>query len=118
MGSLYLAPFIGEDDALRNWLRAKTKIWEEAVVDLASTAPSFPQAAYYGLQKSLQQEWQFVQRLTKDVGSEFKPVELTLFGTFLPTLFRDDYYGDDDPRWNISCLPVTRADHTEPHFRS
>jgi hypothetical protein len=43
----------------------KPKNWEEAVADLAKVAPNFPQTAYSGLQKSLQQEWQFVQRVTK-----------------------------------------------------
>ena len=60
------------------------------MVDLVSAALNFPQAAYSGLQKSLQQEWQFAKRVTKDVGSEFKAVELALSGTFLPTLFGDD----------------------------
>jgi hypothetical protein len=55
-GSRYLGGFIGEDDALRSWLAEKTKNWEEAVADLASVAPNFPQTAYSGLQKSLQQE--------------------------------------------------------------
>ena len=107
-GSRYLGGFIGEDAALKEWLAEKTEIWEEAVVDLAAAAPNFPQAAYAGLQKSLQQEWQFVQRVTKNVGPEFEAVELALSGTFLPTLFGDDY-GDDDPRRNISCLPVKWA---------
>jgi hypothetical protein len=56
MGSHYLGGFIGEDDALHAWLHEKTKTWEEAVGDLASVAPNFPQAAYSDLQKSLEQE--------------------------------------------------------------
>ena len=79
------------------------------MVDLTSAAPIFSQAAYSGLQKSLQQEWQFVQRVTKDVGSEFRAIELSLSGTCLPTLFGNDY-GEDDPRRNISCcLPLKWA---------
>jgi hypothetical protein len=70
-GHRYLGAFIGEDDALKERLAEKTKHWEEAVVDLATVAPNFPQAAYSGLQKSLQQEWQFVQRVTKGIGPEF-----------------------------------------------
>ncbi len=56
MGNHYLCGFIGKDDALWAWLCEKTQAWEEAVADLASVAPNFPQAAYSGLQKSLQQE--------------------------------------------------------------
>jgi hypothetical protein len=61
MGNHYLGGFIGKDDALCAWLLKKSQAWEEAVADLASVAPKFPQAAYSGLQKSLQQEWQFVK---------------------------------------------------------
>ena len=80
------------------------------MVELASAAPNLPQAAYSGLQKSLQQEWQFVQRVTKDAGSEFEAVELALSGTFLLTLFGDEDYGNDGHRRNMSYLPVKWAD--------
>jgi hypothetical protein len=75
------------------------------VADLASITPEYPQTAYSGLQKSLQQEWQFVQRATKGIGSEFENVARTLSHTFLQTLFGDNYAGDD-PRYQLSCLPV------------
>ena len=52
-GSRYLGRFVSEDDALCDWLRVKTKVWEEVVANLASIAPNFPQAAYSGLQKYL-----------------------------------------------------------------
>jgi hypothetical protein len=75
-GSQYLGSFIGEDDALRSWLAEKTKSWEEAVADIAKVAPNFPQTAYSGLQKSFQQEWQFVQRVTKGIGPTVKGLDL------------------------------------------
>ena len=46
-----------------------------------------PQPAYSGLQKSLQQEWAFVQRVTPRVGDSFGPVEEALKETFVPALF-------------------------------
>jgi hypothetical protein len=108
-GHHYLGGFIGEDDALREWLRKKTKHWEEAVADLATVAPNFPQTAYAGgLQKSLQQEWQFVQRVTQGIGPKFRDVELVLAKTFLLTLFGDDYH-KVDPCRKLSCLPVKWA---------
>jgi hypothetical protein len=66
-----LGGFIGKDIALRSLLQEKTKNWEEAVAELAKVAPNFSQTAYSGLQKSLQQEWQFVQGVTKEIGPEF-----------------------------------------------
>jgi hypothetical protein len=89
-GNRYLGGFVGEDEALNEWLAEKTEFWEEAVTDLTSVAKVFPQAAYSDLQKSLQQEWQFVQRVKKGIGNEFASIEQTLARTFLPTLFGDD----------------------------
>jgi hypothetical protein len=107
-GNRYLGGFIGEDEALNKWLDEKTKFWTEAVTDLTSVTQAFPQAAYSGLQKSLQQEWQFVQRVTKGIGPEFASVEQTLAETFLPTLFGGEY-NEDDPRHALAGLPVKWA---------
>jgi hypothetical protein len=103
-----LGGFIGKDDALRSWLVEKTNSWEEAVADIAEVAPNFPQTAYSGLQKSLQQEWQLFQRVTKGVGPAFRDVEHALSKTFLPTLFGDDF-DKSDPRRKLYCLPVKWA---------
>ncbi len=69
----------------------------------------YPQSAYSGLQKSLQQEWQFVQRVVKDVGEEFEGIEKALARTFLPALFNDDYDVAADPRRQLASLPVKHA---------
>jgi hypothetical protein len=103
-----LGGFISEDIALRSWLQEKAKNWEEAVADPAEVAPNFPQTAYSGLQKALQQEWQFVQRVTKGIGSDCQDFKLVLAKTFLPTLFGDDY-NESDPHHKLSCLPVKWA---------
>jgi hypothetical protein len=77
------------------------------VTELASVAPKYPQTAYSGLQKSLQQEWQFVQRVATGIGTEFKEVERALAKTFLLALFGDSYDDDTDPRRHqFACLPV------------
>ena len=86
------------------WLWEKTKLWEEAVVDLASAAPKFLQNVCSGPQQSLQQEW----RVAKNLGPEFKAVELALSGALLPTLFGCDC-GSDGPWHDISCLPMKWA---------
>jgi hypothetical protein len=71
-------------------------------------AKNFPQSAYSGLQKSLQQEWQFVQRVKEGVGEEFTDIERAISQTFLAALFGDEY-DDDDPRRKVVCLPVKHA---------
>ena len=46
------------------------------------------QYVYAGLQKSLQQEWEFVQRVIPDIEDAFGPVETSLRDAFLPALFQ------------------------------
>jgi hypothetical protein len=72
------------------------------VTDLTSvTQEAFPQAASYSdLQKSLQQEWQFVQRVTKGIGPKFASIKQTLFG---------NDYNDEYPGHALADLPIKWA---------
>jgi hypothetical protein len=80
------------------------------VADLvASVVPNFLQTACSGLllQKSLQQEWQFVQRVTKHIGPKVADAKVALLSkTFLPTLFGDHDDKDDPQRTKMSCVMV------------
>ena len=58
------------------------------VAILAGVALKHPQSAYVGLQKSLQQEWAFVQRVTPGVGAAFGPFEEALREVLVPDLFQ------------------------------
>jgi hypothetical protein len=51
----------------------------------------YPQAAYAGMMKSLQQEWQFLQG---GLSFEFTEIEQTLKLQFLPALFRNEVIND------------------------
>jgi hypothetical protein len=56
----------------------------------------------------LQQEWQFLQCLTKGLGLEFEGIVQALQWDFLPALFGDDLVDDDYPR-QLAYLPVRRV---------
>ena len=86
-GSRYLGGFIGEGETKKSWLEGKVAVWAESVETLAVVSCKHPQSAYAGLQKSLQQEWLFVQRVTPGIGDAFSSVEKVLRETFLPELF-------------------------------
>jgi hypothetical protein len=108
-GQRYLGGFLGEEDALKAWIQGKTHNWAEAVKELASAAnKNYPQTAYSGLQRSLQHEWQFVQRVIPDIGDQFAEMGKAISHTFLPALFGEDIV-DDDPRLKRACLPVKHA---------
>ena len=79
---------------------------------LAGVAHQHPQSAYAGLQKSLQQEWAFVQRVTPGVGETFGPVEETLREIFVPALFIGLKEGV--PARKNTRLPVKQTDLALP----
>jgi hypothetical protein len=78
------------------------------VTSLAAAAVKFPQSTYSGRQCSLQQEWQFVQRVVRNIGEKFPDVKKELNHTFLPALFSDTI-DNNDPRLALAGLPVKHA---------
>ena len=60
--------------------------WAESVETLAGVSCNHSQSTYAVLQKSLQQEWAFVQWVTPGIGDAFGPVVKALRETFVPAL--------------------------------
>ena len=106
-GHQYLGGLLGDAAAEREWLEKKVQVWKESVHVLAGVAHKHPQSAYSGLQKSLQQEWDFVQRVTPGVGAAFGPVEEAFREVFVPALFRGLLEGL--PTRENTCLLVKQA---------
>ena len=71
-------------------------------------AKRYPQTAYAGLVKSLQSEWQYLQRVVPDLGEEFKPIEQALREAFLPALLGDGLEVTARQR-NLYALPVKQG---------
>ena len=67
MGSWYLGGFIGDGSAEKSWLAGKVEGWAESVETLAGVYRKHPQYVYSELQKSLHQEWAFMQRATPGI---------------------------------------------------
>jgi hypothetical protein len=106
-GSRYLGGFIGEAPEQLSWIQEKTEGWVDSVKELAMVAEQYPQAAYAGLQKYLQQEWQFLQGVTKRLGDEFRDIEKALQKDFLPALFGDDLANNIPGQ--LASTPVKKA---------
>eukprot|EP00978_Attheya_sp_CCMP212_P028313 scaffold97435_cov93-Attheya_sp.AAC.3 len=70
-GHQYLGGFVGARVEMKEWIGEKADEWTAGIKAIAKVAPQFPQMAYAGIQKSLQQEWQFVQRVINGIGGEF-----------------------------------------------
>ena len=77
--------------------RRKQQAGTAAVRELVKVAVKYPQLAYTGLHKSLQQEWQFLQQLVPEIRDKFATVEQAISDDFLPALF-DDTLHDSDKR--------------------
>ena len=60
------------------------------------------QSTYAVLQKSLQQEWAFVQQVTPGIGDAFGPTEQALRETFIPDPFQGLVGGT--PGIGVTCL--------------
>ena len=71
-----------------------------------------PQTVYAGLQKSLQQEWAFVEHVTLGIGPEFHPVEDELCDAFLPALFKGAI--SKIPRRAVTGIPLTAPTGKHP----
>ena len=57
-----------------SWLGEKVEGWWYLVATLAGVAHQHLKTAYAGLQKSLQQEWDFMQRVTPYIGMALQVV--------------------------------------------
>jgi hypothetical protein len=72
-------------------------------------ADTYPQSAYAGLQKAMQQQWQFVQRVVDRSGGSLTLVQKAIAESFIPALFRDTLKEKDDVRLQLCGLPVKHA---------
>lgn len=100
------ASSVGDEVSRDAWLSKKMSDWEASVLDISDTAHKFPQSAFAGLQKSLQHEWGFVQRVVPDIGPQFWPLEEAITNTFLSALFGKDSFEATDYRRPLTALPV------------
>jgi hypothetical protein len=60
------------------------------------------------MQKSIQAEWTFVQRVVRDVGDEFDGVCDKMRNECLPSLIKANIV-DGYPLINLACLPVKKS---------
>jgi len=88
-GYRHVGGLIGTPEAKTKWLQPQIQQWIKGIKCLANVAPRFLQTAYAGLAKSLQLEWQYLQRVVPDVGAALVPLEDMITTTFLPALIAE-----------------------------
>ena len=55
-GHCYLGGFVGDKDLERAWVVDEVEVWKDTIAALVEAAKFVPQAAFLGMQRSLQQE--------------------------------------------------------------
>jgi hypothetical protein len=85
-GQRYLGSFIGSNASKSDWLGSMVTMWVAAVETLAILAGNYPQAAYARFTFYLQNEWQYVQRVTSDMAPHSAPLEVAIRTKFLLAL--------------------------------
>ena len=68
------------------WIDKKVDRWVKGVKAFGHNIKRYPQSAYAGLTKSLQQEWMYVQRVVPGVRERFAPIEKAIVEDFLLVL--------------------------------
>ena len=68
----------------------KVEKWVALIGKMTDIAADHPQAAYTALTRSVQCEWQYVQRTVVGCGPWFAPIEQALSERFLPALLRQE----------------------------
>lgn len=86
-GHRYLGGFIGVDSSMEDYVRQKVHHWTAAIGRFARASSTCPQEAYCALVKSLQMEWQYLQRVVLCSPDLFAPLEEALVQHFFPSLF-------------------------------
>jgi hypothetical protein len=83
-----LGGHLGDATGKRRYVRDKVEKWVRLINQLAAVAIHHPQAAYTALTRSVQCEWQYLQRTVAGCGLWFAPIEEALTERFLPTLLQ------------------------------
>ena len=73
-GQRFLGGFVGAKDEANQWASEKIESWVKSISILAAVAKKQPQAAYVAVSKSLQNEWNYMQRVFPGCEEFFYPL--------------------------------------------
>ena len=84
-GNHYLGVFVGDKDLETQWVKDKIHSWASAVEELSTIAMLTPQAEHAAIQRALQHQWIFLQRVMPNLNELFGQLENEII-TFLNKL--------------------------------
>ena len=86
-GSQFLGGFVGERSLAADFVSNKVRVWCECIQSLSDVAISESQASFAALARSLQFEWNHIQRVIPECGTLFAPLLHAINSIFYPSLF-------------------------------
>ena len=87
MGTRYLNIF-GDEKSNGDWIKKLYRYkWERDIRLLSKTADTYTQDIFDAVVCTVQLEWIFLKRVTKDMVQAFTGLEKVLWETFLPCIF-------------------------------
>jgi len=85
-GFKYLGGFVGTPEDRDQWIQTKVEFWTKSVNKISEVGRKDPQAAFIAISKSLQNEWNYIQRVVEDTDESFKKLKDALCNQFLPEI--------------------------------
>ena len=105
-GGRVLGGFVGSKAEAQSWGSNKVQSWVKSLKILSEVARKQPQAAYVAVSKSLQNEWNYMQRIFPDCEELFSPLKQSLLEDFFPSLTSNPI---SDLEFNIFEKPTRMA---------
>ena len=102
--------FIGNDESKHDWLRYRTLNWDKNINAITKMAGKYPQECCPSVVCTIQLEWIFFKRVTKDTGYMFAGVEKLLWVKMLPRLFFRKLKPLPPIVGTLSTIPVNKSD--------
>ena len=78
---------MGERSLAADFVSNKVRVWCKCIQSLSNVAIGEPQASLTALARSLQFEWNHIQRVIPECGTLFVPLQHAINSTFYPSLF-------------------------------
>uniref|UniRef100_A0A1X7U925 Reverse transcriptase domain-containing protein n=1 Tax=Amphimedon queenslandica TaxID=400682 RepID=A0A1X7U925_AMPQE len=83
----FLGGVVGDREGQTGFIKSRVEKWSHILNRLAEIAVEQPQAAYAALTKSIQNKWQFTQRLIPNCQQALTDIEHLLANSILPAIF-------------------------------
>ena len=102
-GERHLGAVIGSKEFKDQYVNNKVSGWVKDVHELSAIGKDEPQLAYNAYIKGLSHRWTYVQRTISDTSELFRPLEIAISETFIPSILGREISASDR---EVLALPL------------